>query len=156
MKTNSLGFLVEHFGKSGPYFYGIAGGVDERQVRPDRVRKSIGAEDTFLTDITDLEVAMEELRALVVKVWSQCEEKGFSGKTVTVKVKYSDFTQATRGRTSSMSLAGGDDMLKAAKVLLTSVYPFKRPVRLLGVTLPSLTNDKGSYDEAQLGLGLGV
>jgi DNA polymerase IV len=120
------------------------------------VRKSIGAEDTFLSDITDLGVAMEELQALVAKVWSQCEEKGFSGKTVTVKVKYADFTQVTRSRTSSMALAGGDDMLKATRILLASVYPFKRPVRLLGVTLSSLTSDKGCDDEARAQLGLGL
>jgi DNA polymerase IV len=156
LKTKSLQFLVEHFGKSGPYFYGIARGVDERQVRPDRVRKSVGAEDTFVTDISDLALATEELRPLAQKVWSHCEAKGFSGKTVTVKVKYSDFTQATRSKTTSLPFSGVDDILGAANVLLAGVHPFKRPVRLLGVTLSSLTNENADGDEEQPQLGLGL
>ena len=156
LKTKSLQFLVEHFGKSGPYFYGIARGIDDRQVRPDRVRKSIGAEDTFVTDINDLTLATEELRPLVEKVWSHCAAKGFSGKTVTVKVKYSDFTQATRSKTTSLPYTGVDDILGAANVLLAGVYPFKRPVRLLGVTLSSLTNESADDDGEQPQLGLGL
>lgn len=156
LKTKSLQFLVEHFGKSGPYFYGIARGVDERQVRPDRVRKSVGAEDTFVTDISDLALATEELRPLAQKVWSHCSAKGFSGKTVTVKVKYSDFTQATRSKTTSLPFSGVDDILGAANVLLAGVHPFKRPVRLLGVTLSSLTNENADGDEEQPQLGLGL
>lgn len=155
LKAKSLPFLVEHFGKSGPYFYGIARGIDERQVRPDRVRKSVGAEDTFTADIDDLELATRELRPLAKKVWSYCEAKGFSGKTVTVKIKYSDFTQATRSRTTAIPYSNAEDILDAANTLLAGVYPFKRPVRLLGVTLSSLTNDKEAEyeDQSQLGLG---
>jgi len=156
LKSKSLQFLVEHFGKSGPYFYGIARGVDERQVRPDRVRKSVGAEDTFVTDISDLALATEELRPLAEKVWSHCAAKGFSGKTVTVKVKYSDFTQATRSKTASVPFSSVDDILGAANVLLAGVYPFKRPVRLLGVTLSSLTNESTEDGEEQPQLGLGL
>ncbi|WP_183857212.1 DNA polymerase IV [Rhizobium sp. BK456] len=155
LKAKSLQFLVEHFGKSGPYFYGIARGIDERQVRPDRVRKSVGAEDTFAVDIDDLDVATQELEPLAEKVWSYCEAKGFSGKTVTVKIKYSDFTQATRSKTTALPFAGVEDILGAANVLLAGVYPFKRPVRLLGVTLSSLTNDKDSENGEQPQLGLG-
>lgn len=156
LKTKSLQFLVEHFGKSGPYFYGIARGVDDRKVRPDRVRKSVGAEDTFVTDIGDLKLATEELRPLAEKVWSHCAAKGFSGKTVTVKVKYSDFTQAIRSKTTSLPFSGVDDILGAANVLLAGVHPFRRPVRLLGVTLSSLTNESGEGAEEQPQLGLGL
>lgn len=158
LRAKSLEFLVEHFGKSGPYFHGIARGIDEREVRPDRVRKSVGAEDTFAVDISGLDVATNELRPLAEKVWSYCEANGLSGKTVTVKVKYSDFTQATRARSTPLPYSGVDDILEAAKILLAGVYPFKRPVRLLGVTLSSLTPAKGAKDatgeeEPQLGLG---
>jgi len=156
LKAKPLMFLIDHFGKSGPYFYGIARGIDARQVRPDRMRKSVGAEDTFTVDISDLDLATSELRPLAEKVWSYCNAKGFSGKTVTVKVKYSDFTQATRSRTNPLPYAGVDDILGAANVLLAGVYPFKRPVRLLGVTLSSLTNDKDADDVEQPQLGLGL
>jgi nucleotidyltransferase/DNA polymerase involved in DNA repair len=80
LKSKSLAFLQEHFGKSGPYFYGIARGIDERQVRPDRIRKSVGAEDTFVDDIADLVLATAELKPLAEKVWRYCKGQGISGK----------------------------------------------------------------------------
>ncbi|MNR87226.1 DNA polymerase IV [compost metagenome] len=157
LKAQSLPFLSQYFGKSGPYFYGIARGIDNRQVRPDRVRKSVGAEDTFSEDIDDLDVATSELKPLAEKVWGYCEGKGFSGKTVTVKIKYSDFTQATRSKTSALAFANGNEILEAATGLLATVYPFKRSVRLLGVTLSSLTNgqgEDGDEDQSQMDFGM--
>ncbi len=157
LKSKSLAFLQEHFGKSGPYFYGIARGIDERQVKPDRVRKSVGAEDTFVEDIDDLERATTELKPLAEKVWRYCEAQAISGKTVTVKIKYSDFTQATRSWTGTVPFANMADVFDAASGLLASVYPFKRSVRLLGVTLSSLTNDQPSdvtQEHSQLDLNL--
>jgi DNA polymerase-4 len=157
LKAQSLVVLTQHFEKSGPYFYGIARGIDNRQVRPDRVRKSVGAEDTFSQDIDDLDLATSELKPLAEKVWGFCEGKGFSGKTVSVKIKYSDFTQATRSKTTSLPFANGNEILEAATGLLATVYPFKRSVRLLGVTLSSLTNDKGedgAEDQSQLDFGI--
>ena len=155
LKSKSLIFLQEHFGKSGPYFYGIARGIDERQVKPDRIRKSVGAEDTFVEDIDDLDRATAELKPLVEKVWRYCEAQGISGKTVTVKIKYSDFTQATRSRTGSLPVASAAEIMDASASLLATVYPFKRSVRLLGVTLSSLTNDQGADEEQpQLDLDL--
>lgn len=157
LKAQSLAFLTQHFGKSGPYFYGIARGIDNRQVRPDRVRKSIGAEDTFNEDVNDLDRATSELRPLVDKVWGHCEAKALSGKTVTVKIKYSDFTQATRSRTTALPFANGNEIFEVATGLLVTVYPFKRPVRLLGVTLSSLTQDRhgdNDQDQSQLDFGM--
>ena len=156
LKSKSLAFLQEHFGKSGPYFYGIARGIDERQVKPNRIRKSVGAEDTFVEDIADLDLATAELKPLAEKVWRYCEAQGISGKTVTVKIKYSDFTQATRSRTGSVALAGIPEILAEASDLLATVYPFKRPVRLLGVTLSTLTaSEIGDVQpQSQLDLGL--
>jgi DNA polymerase IV len=152
LKSKSLQFLQEHFGKSGPYFYGIARGIDERQVRPDRIRKSLGAEDTFVEDIDDLERATLELKPLAEKVWRYCEAQGISGKTVTVKIKYSDFTQATRSRTTALPVAHVAEIIDIACALLATVYPFKRSVRLLGVTLSSLTNDQNGSEQPQLDL----
>lgn len=147
LKTKPLQFLTEHFGKSGPYFYGIARGVDERQVKPNRARKSVGAEDTFAQNIDDLEQAVRELGPLVEKVWNYCDSKGIIARTVTVKIKYSDFTQATRSRTETFPFAESASILQAAIALLGTVYPFKRSVRLLGVTLSSLTDDQNEPDD---------
>lgn len=154
LKSKSLAFLQEHFGKSGPYFYGIARGIDERQVKPDRIRKSVGAEDTFVEDIIDLDLATAELRPLAEKVWRYCEAQGIGGKTVTVKIKYSDFTQATRSRTEAVPFANVAEILDASSALLATVYPFKRPVRLLGVTLSSLTSAGAGNTQQQAQLDL--
>ena len=156
LKSKSLAFLQEHFGKSGPYFHGIARGIDDRQVKPNRIRKSVGAEDTFVEDIADLDLATAELKPLAEKVWRYCEAQGISGKTVTVKIKYSDFTQATRSRTASGVFAGIPEVLASASDLLATVYPFKRPVRLLGVTLSTLTACEigDAQPQSQLDLGL--
>ncbi|NLS17739.1 DNA polymerase IV [Rhizobium sp. P40RR-XXII] len=156
LKSKSLAFLQEHFGKAGPYFYGIARGIDQRQVRPDRIRKSVGAEDTFPEDIDDLDPATAELRPLAEKVWRYCETSGISGKTVTVKIKYSDFTQATRSRTTLFPVTNMGEILEAATALLATVHPFKRPVRLLGITLSSLTNEGTEDDRSQSQLDLGI
>ncbi len=154
LKARSLQYLVEHFGKSGSYFYNIARGVDERRVQPNRIRKSVGAEDTFSQDIDDLERASAELVPLAEKVWNYCQSKGIGGKTLTVKIKYSDFTQMTRSRTGNLPYHSVPHMLEAAEALLASVHPFKRPIRLLGITLSSLDNsaDSDTPDEPQLGL----
>jgi DNA polymerase-4 len=153
LKSKSLQFLQQHFGKSGPYFYGIARGIDERQVKADRVRKSVGAEDTFAQDIDALDAAQTELRPLAEKIWRYCEAHDITGKTVTVKIKYSDFTQATRSRTVPQGLSSIELVLEIADALLSSVYPFKRPVRLLGVTLSSLSTEQ-AFPLHQLDLGL--
>lgn len=153
LKSKSLAFLQQHFGKSGPYFYGIARGIDERQVRPDRIRKSVGAEDTFVEDIDDLDLAKAELRPLAEKVWRYCEAHDITGKTITVKIKYSNFSQATRSRTVAGSVSDIDMILQTAETLLALVFPFKHPVRLLGITLSSL-NTEESGKEPQLALEL--
>ena len=149
LKMKSLPFLAKHFGKSGPYFYGIARGIDERQVKPNRVRKSVGAEDTFSKDVDDLDLAVLELGPLSEKVWRYCEAKDIAARTVTVKIKYSDFTQATRSKTETIPFADRDSILHAATGLLATVYPFKLSVRLLGITLSSLSGDESDITSEQ-------
>ena len=152
LKSKSLVFLQQHFGKSGPYFYNIARGIDEREVKPDRIHKSVGAEDTFVDDIDDIVLAKAELRPLAEKVWRYCKVHNITGKTVTVRIKYSDFSQVTRSKTLSASFSNVELILEIAEILLASVLPFKRPVRLLGVTLSSLNTDEGDQ-EPQLDFG---
>lgn len=89
LKSRDLAFLQQHFGRSGPYFYWIARGVDERHVKSDRVRKPIGLEDTFAADIHDFDTARPGLQPLIDKVWRYCEANGTHGKSVTLKAKWS-------------------------------------------------------------------
>lgn len=83
--------MSANFGKSGAYYYWISRGVDERPVCADRIRKSVGAENTFSTDLAEFEPMVAELRPLVDKVWRHCEATGNRGRTVTLKVKFFDF-----------------------------------------------------------------
>jgi len=138
LRGKDLAFLVSHFGKSGPYYYGIARGIDDRQVKPDRVRKSVGAEDTFASDIHAYGPAMDGMMPLIAKVWRYCEANSIAAKTVTLKVKYSDFTQITRSRTLAKGLSSEGAIEDGIRLLLEGVFPVSKGIRLLGVTLSSL------------------
>ena len=96
MRNQSLEFMQANFGKAGSYYYWISRGVDNREVRADRIRKSIGAENTFFTDLTEFEAMVSELQPLIDKVWRHCEDKGTRGRTVTLKVKFADFELISR------------------------------------------------------------
>jgi DNA polymerase IV len=153
LRERELHFLVKTFGKAGRFYYWIARGIDERPVRPDRARKSIGAETTLLEDLTDFEAMCRVLAGVAAKVWRHCEAAQVSGKTVTLKVKYADFQTVTRARSSSAA-AGGEAELYAAGVdLLAGLGPGKA-VRLLGLTVSNLDGGGGEGAPAQLSFGL--
>lgn len=150
LKAKSLPFLQEHFGKSGGWYYRIARGIDERPVQPDRPRKSVGAEDTFATDIFELAAARRELEPLIDKVWRYCQDRSIRGRTVTLKVKFSDFKQITRSRTAH-SVINRQDFEEISETLLDQVFPVEKGVRLLGVTISNLVGN--DHDQpAQLSL----
>lgn len=151
LKALPLPFLVDHFGKAGTYYYWIARGIDERPVRADNIRKSIGAEDTFVTDITDIEDACNELRPLIEKVWRYCEERSIRGRTVTLKVKYADFQQITRSRTLPGGITSHTDFSTVSLGLIEQVFPAHKGVRLLGITISNLGEDRPE-DDRQLRL----
>ncbi|TDT92505.1 DNA polymerase-4 [Azorhizobium sp. AG788] len=138
LRAKSLDFLQQHFGKSGAWYYRIARGIDERPVEPHRERKSIGAEDTFAIDIFDFGKARQELEPLAAKVWRHCEGRDLSGRTVTLKVKYADFQQITRSRTRNAPITGAIDLERFAADLLAPLFPPRKGIRLIGVTVSSL------------------
>jgi nucleotidyltransferase/DNA polymerase involved in DNA repair len=96
LRAQTISFLQQHFGKSGLYFYWIARGIDDRPVRADRIRKSVGAENTFFEDLFTFDAAQDALLPIIDKVWRHCESTGARGRTVTLKIKYADFQQITR------------------------------------------------------------
>jgi DNA polymerase IV len=104
LKGQPLEFLQHHFGKAGSYYYWAARGVDERPVRADRIRKSVGAENTFPVDLFTYEAARDALREIVDNVWRYCEGAGIRGRTVTLKVKFANFQIITRSRTGQMQI----------------------------------------------------
>ena len=150
MRNQTLDFMQANFGKVGAYYYWISRGVDNREVRANRIRKSVGAENTFSTDLTEFETMVAELQPLIDKVWRHCEDKGSLGRTVTLKLKFNDFEIITRSRSVPFAVSSRSDLERLSIGLLRNEMPLPRPVRLLGVSLSSLQG--GEQDEAQLGL----
>ena len=153
LRAQSLDFLCRHFGKSGPYYYWLSRGVDERRVHADRVRKSVGAENTFMTDLTDIGEARAALAPIIEKVWRYCETTGTRARTVTLKVKYADFEQVTRRRTGDAPVATQAELERWSHALLEPIFPVRLGIRLLGVALSSIDRDPPGED-CQLRLAL--
>ena len=123
-----LEFMQANFGKAGAYYYWISRGVDRREVRPNRIRKSVGAENTFSSDLSEFEPMVAELQPLIDKVWSHCEKSGNRGRTVTLKVKFSDFEIMTRSQSMPAPVAGRDELTRAAVGLLEKSMPLPKAV----------------------------
>ncbi|OYU47596.1 MAG: DNA polymerase IV [Rhizobiales bacterium PAR1] len=138
LRTKSLPLLEQHFGKSGRFFYWISRGIDHRPVRADRIRKSIGAEDTFLTDVFTEAEAQAFLLPIIEKVWRHCERVEAHGRTVTLKVKYADFQIATRSRTLPVPIASHSELEWLSLALLQPMFPPPKGIRLLGITVSTL------------------
>lgn len=153
LRARSPEFLRQHFGKSGAWYHDIARGIDHRPVEPHRIRKSVGAEDTFDADIHDPGAARLEIPPLAEKVWQHCQARRLTGRTVTLKVKYADFRQITRSRTLPRAVRDAADLRDVAQELLQPLFPVDRGIRLLGVTLSSLESSD-LPPPRQLSLGL--
>ncbi|MGJ5198482.1 DNA polymerase IV [Bradyrhizobium sp. HKCCYLRH1030] len=151
IRNQTLPFLQQHFGKAGHHYYWISRGIDNRPVRANRIRKSVGAENTFSSDLTDFEPMLAELQPLIDKVWQHCETSGNRGRTVTLKVKFADFEIITRSRSIANLVASREDLARLSVALLQSEMPLAKPVRLLGVSLSSLQQQDIAV-EAQLPL----
>ncbi|MCE4226215.1 DNA polymerase IV [Methylobacterium sp. C25] len=153
LKERSIEELQAAFGSSAGYYHAVAHGIDERPVRAHRIRKSIGAENTFSDDADTFEILAERLGPIVTKVWTACETKGVRGRTVTLKVKFSDFVQITRARSSADAVPERATLEDIGLGLLRDVFPLRRSVRLLGISLSAL-EDRSSAKPRQLGLGI--
>ncbi len=150
IRGQTLAFLEAHFGKAGGYYYWISRGIDERPVRADRIRKSVGAENTFFADLTEFDAMVAELRPLVDKVWRHCEHTGNRGRKVTLKVKFADFETMSRSRSVPSAVGSRDDLERLAVGLLEGSMPLPKAVRLLGVSLSSLQVDQGEAPQLDL------
>jgi DNA polymerase-4 len=134
LKLLSLEELVKHFGKAGNYFYHAVRGIDERPVLNHRERKSIGAERTYERDLDDIKEVHEKLKSIIDIVWKRCEEKQKSGKTVTVKLRFADFSTITRSTTSNKAFSKSE-IESVVPDLLPNQDIQDQGIRLLGVTL---------------------
>ena len=139
------------FGKHAQYWFNLARGVDHREVKPNRERKSVGAEDTFHQDIQNLGDAGKLMAPLIEKVWRVCQARELHGRTVTLKVKYSDFEQITRSRSRTSPIASLQELTGIVDELVAQVFPPRLPIRLLGVTMSSFGSPV-AHDAEQMAL----
>jgi DNA polymerase IV len=142
MRNQSLEFMQANFGRAGNYYYWISRGVDNREVRADRIRKSVGAENTFVTDLTEFEAMVSELQPLIDKVWRHCDDKGTRGRTVTLKVKFADFELISRSRTLMRAVGSRSALEAVSAELLKALFPMQKAVRLLGVSVSAFSDDE--------------
>lgn len=130
--------LQTEFGRSGAYYYRVARGIDDRPVRAHRVRKSIGKETTFDSNIVNKAAVWQTLLGIAERLESILEEKQLMAKTITVKVKYSDFQLITRSKTDEQGFVSKESMTGVLPELLKKTEVGRRPIRLIGITLANL------------------
>jgi DNA polymerase-4 len=134
LKQKSEEFLMRHFGKFGKLYHLNAQGIDNRVVNPNHIRKSLGAERTFREDTDDLFVLREELEKVTDDLFRRTDRSKFRGKTVTLKVKYSNFTHTSRSKTLPDFISDYDTLQKIAFELLELV-PLSLQIRLIGLSI---------------------
>jgi DNA polymerase-4 len=134
-------FLDRNFGKSGGYYFWASRGIDHRAVNPHQERKSVGNETTYGSDLIGAEACIAALAPLIDKTTSWCERRGVSGRTITLKMRFSDFRTVTRCRTLLQPTRSADEITAIVDTLVRAQEPLPLGVRLLGVTLTNLTED---------------
>ena len=142
--------LVQHFGKVGHHFFRIARAIDNRPVEPNRIRKSVSAEDTFSKDVKDAENMLKQLQKITQIVAKRMKNTQSFGKTVTLKIKYHDFQIHTRSKTASTYLQSYEQIFPVVEYLLFHPTLPTKPVRLLGVGISNL--HKEGEESVQLSL----
>ncbi len=148
----SLEILVKHFGRSGQYYYQIARGIDERPVVPNRVRKSIGKENTLAEDLADRAQMLTILGRQAEQIAILLQQSDSAAHCLTLKVRYADFQTLTRSRTLAEPFCEATEMLAMAEELLAKTAAGQRSVRLLGLTVSQFNQEIPVADPLQLEL----
>jgi len=137
LKERPLNFLTAVFGKSGKHFYDIVRGIHLSEVKPDRIRKSIAAERTFSNDLSSEQFMFEQLDFIADELERRLLKNNVRGKTITVKLKFSDFTQQTRSKTVSQFVNRKSEFYPVVQELIRQ-EPIAQAVRLLGISISKL------------------
>lgn len=148
LKQKSEAFLIENFGKSGAYYYQVVRGVHTSIVKPHRIPKSVGAERTFSENLSSEIFMLERLEHITNELERRLKKSAISGKTITLKIKYSDFSLQTRSKTLPYFIADKNLILETSKELLYQ-EKMDNSVRLLGISLSNLNSDKKEKIEGQ-------
>jgi len=149
----SMPALQAHFGSSADWYWRICRGIDDREVKPDRPYKSVSAERTFDEDLTDAERLSAELARIAGYAWDRVKRAEVIGRTVTLKVKFGDFTIITRSKSFTGPVPDLDAFATAGQALLAALHPLPKGIRLLGLGLHNLT-EIDCDAPAQLGLAI--
>ena len=144
LKKLTEGELVHLFGKSGHFFYKIVRGIDHRSVQANQETKSIGAEDTFSEDLELLTQMNEELRKIAGIVYNRMEQHRLYGRTLTIKIKFSDFKQITRSRSFQEPIRELETIISIAEELLVAADIADKKVRLLGISVSNFLRPEES------------
>jgi DNA polymerase IV len=149
----SVAALELQFGSSGSWYYRICRGIDEREVRPDRPYKSVSAERTFDEDLVDPVRLAAELERIAGYAWERVRRAEVTGRTVTLKVKFKDFTIITRSKSFGSAVTDLPAFTAAGQALLVTLHPLPRGIRLLGLGLHNL-GEQAEDEPLQLGLAI--
>jgi DNA polymerase-4 len=149
----SMAALQAHFGSSADWYWRICRGIDEREVKADRPYKSVSAERTFDEDLRDPTRLAAELERIAGYAWDRVKRAEVTGRTVTLKVKYGDFTLITRSRSFTGPVPDLDSFTAAGQQLLSGLHPLSKGIRLLGLGLHNLT-ENALAEPVQLGLAI--
>jgi DNA polymerase-4 len=141
LAARDLDFLKAHFGSQAEYLYCAARGIDLRQVKSNRPRKSVGTERTFDHDISSGPALRETLERIIEIAWNSIASTKSRGRTVTLKLRLSDFTTLSRSRSLPHFVMDRDEFASIGRGLLEEVLPLKLPARLMGLTLSSLEGE---------------
>lgn len=154
LATKDIAFLRANFGSFADYLYRAARGIDLRPVRAHRVRKSVGGERTFSEDISSGAALHETLENTIDYVWDSIEHTKSRGRTVTLKVKFNDFKNMTRSKSTTHWIESKEEWAAISRKLLEEALPLPLPIRLMGLTLSNLDHgeEEEPQDEAQLSL----
>ena len=155
LAAKDIDWLRQHFGSFAEYLFRAARGIDLRPVRANRVRKSIGGERTFHDDVSSGHALRDRLEEIIDIVWERIAEKDTRGRTVTLKLKFTDFQLMTRAKSLPHPIGNKAEFAGVARAILNETLPLPMPVRLMGLTLSGLegeTEDERPPDTAQLSL----
>jgi len=140
LKSKPIEFLEKHFGKSGTYYYHVVRGIHNSEVKPNRITKSVAAEHTFDENLTSEIFMQDRLETIAAELDRRLKKHKIAGKTVTLKIKYSDFTQQTRSKTLPYFISDKSLLFDTVKELLYQER-MKDSVRLLGISLSNLNTE---------------
>lgn len=149
MKKKSLNEMIELFGKSGKHFFNVVRGIHLSEVNPNRIRKSIAVEETFWDDIQTDEDVFLKINELAEELHFRLDRQNIKGRTLTLKIKYQDFSIFTRSKTELDFIFETSEIKELAKSLW-ELRPFQKPIRLLGLSLSNLNTEEKKQVSLQL------